>query len=384
MRYCLILFFLLGILGIWWEAPLCAAAGSGEGRGMDMSEWEDSLSLEEVDDVLHAMSGDGSAFSLQDYVSSVMDGEVSFSLGGIWEQFSGQFAEKLEEQKASFIRIIVLSVVAGVFMNFAGTVGEKELSDTGFFVTFLFLLSVLTAGFSQVYAVAEAALESLLTFMQALVPSFSLSLCIGAGTGTSLFFYETMLMGISLLEMLMSHVFLPGVQVYFMLCMVNQLAEDRFSRLAELVRSLLRFGVKLVFGVLIGYQGIQGMLVPVMDKVRSNTLLQTAKGLPGVGNTVGSVADTVLGSGMLIKSAVGVGGILAIAVLCFYPLMKVGIYTLLYRLGAALIQPLSDRRVASAVMAAAEAGKLMFRLLSAGALMFILSIAIALVCTNAV
>ncbi len=45
--------------------------------------------------------------------------------------------------------------------------------------------------------------------------------------------------------------------------------------------------------------------------------------MPGVGNTAGSVMDTVYGSGLLIKSAVGVGGVIAIVILCLYPMMKV-------------------------------------------------------------
>ncbi len=374
MKRWMVVFLFLGLL--WFPSVSHGAEREGE---MEMVEdFEERLSLEEVDEAVEG------TFSLEDYVSDVMDGKVSFSLGDFWNRLVRQMQGRLEEQKSSFIKILMLGVLAGIFMNFAGTVGDRDLSDAGFFVTFLLLLTVLTAGFSQIYSITESAMDDLLLYMQALVPSFSLSLCLGAGTGTSLFFYETMLMGISLLEMLMLHVFLPGVQVYFMLCMVNQLAENRFSRLAELVRSLLRWSMKLIFGLLIGYQGIQGMLLPVMDKVKNSAVLQTAKGLPGVGNTLGSVADTIYGSGMLIKSAVGIGGILAIGALCLYPLLKLLAYTALYRLGGALVQPLSDRRVTAAVMAAAESGKLMLGMIFAGALMFVLSITIVLVSTNAV
>ena len=204
----------------------------------------------------------------------------------------------------------------------------------------------------------------------------------GAGTGTSVAYYETMLIAISLLEMCTLYIFFPGVQIYFMLNTINQLADNHFSKMAGLVRSFLRFGIRFLFGVLIGYQGIQGMLLPVMDKVKNNTLLRTAKGLPGVGSSIGSVADTVFGSGMLIKSAVGVGGVLCILVLCFYPLLKLFVFQLMYRAGSALVQPVSDKRVAAALQTAAESSMLLMQFVFAGALMFLLSITIVVVSTN--
>ncbi len=370
-------FLLLGLLvpGICYAEEKTGESGWSE-------DWRDAISLEEVERVFDQMQGKESDFSPSRYVEEVMEGRVDFSLPGLWKLIIGKLENQLADQKKSIFQILALGIIAGIFMNFAGTVGNKDLSETGFFITFLLLFATLSAGFYTAFEVAGQALEALLTFMKALIPAFSLTLCFGGATTTSLAYYETMLITLSLIEMLMVHVFLPGVQVYFLISMINQLANNRFSRMAELVRSFLRFSLKVLFGVLIGYQGIQGMLIPVMDKVKNNSMLQAAKGLPGVGNTLGSLADTVFGSGMLIKSAIGVGGLICILLLCFLPLVKIFVYTALYRLGSALLQPVSEKRVVSAVYAAAESGKLLMGYLFAGALMFLLSIIIILVCTN--
>lgn len=372
----------VGILLLLWLAPCGICLAKQEKKNPE--EWQDSIPLEEVQQVFDRMQGTESKFSIQNYVRDVMDGKVEFSPGDLWQQSVEHIAGQFENQKNIIFRILALGLIAGVFMNFAGAVGERDLGETGFYITFLLLFATMSAGFYTVYSVAERAMENLLAFMRALIPSFSLTLCLGSSTGTSLAFYETMLIVISLIEMLMANIFLPGVQIYFLLSMVNQLADNRFSKMAELVRSFLRWGMKVLFGVLIGYQGIQGILLPVMDKVKNNAMLQTAKGLPGLGNTFGSLADTVLGSGMLIKSAVGVGGLLCIIVMCFYPLAKLLIFTAMYRIGGAIVQPISDRRVVAALQAVAESGKLLLGYVFAGALMFLLSIIIILVCTNMV
>ena len=339
------------------------------------------LDLQQTDEFFQRDGGEAD-FSLSSYVSEVMKGNADFSLGSIGQGVLDNFGKQFGEQRKTILRILVLGVFAGIFVRFAGTIGDKDLGETGFYVVFLLLTGLVSSGFYVAYEVANEALTYLVDFMKALIPSFSLALIYGGGTQTSLLFYETMLVAMGLLQMLMGGVLLPGVQIYFFMNIVNQLAEHRFSRMVDLIGSILRWSVKILFTVLIGYQGIQGMLIPVMDKVKNNALWQSAKGLPGVGNTVGSVMDTVLGSGVLIKSAVGVGGVIGILVLCIYPLLKLLVFTLVYKVSGAVIQPVSDGRIVAILQSAAASGKILLGFLLAGALMFILSITIVLVCTN--
>lgn len=344
-------------------------------------EWEEQLDLHQSDEILQKETKNTS-FSLTSYVSDVMEGKADFSFQSIGEGLLGYLGEQVSEQRETFFRILLLGIFAGVFVRFAGALGDSELGETGFYIVFLLLTGIVSSGFYLVYEIAHEALTHLVHFMETLVPSFSLALCYSGGSQTSLLFYQTMLAAMGLLEMIMTNILLPGVQIYFFLNVINQLAEHRFSKMVSLIGSLLRWSVKIMFASMIGYQGIQGMLVPVMDKVKNNAVWQTAKGLPGVGNTVGSVMDTLLGSGVLIKSAIGIGGVIGICVLCVYPLLKLLVFTLVYKVGSAVIQPVSDGRVVAILQSAATSGKILLLYVLAGALMFTLSITIVLVCTN--
>lgn len=345
-------------------------------------DWKDSISLEEAEDVFSQLQEGEGEFSLIQYVEDVRNGKIDFSFSELAKQGLNHIASQFEQQKNVLFRMIALGVLAGIFMNFSDTIGEKSLGETGFYITYTLMFTTIATSFYMAFTVAKESIDHLLVFMKVLIPSISLSLCLDGGTGTSIAFYETMLIVIALIEMVMAYVFLPGVQVYFLLSMMNQLADNHFSKITALVRSFLRWGIRVLFGVLIGYQGIQGLLLPVMDKVKNNTMLKTAKGLPMVGNTMESVADTLFGSGMLIKSAVGVGGLVCILLLCFYPILKLLVFACMFKIGGALVQPVSDKRMVSALEAAAESGKLLLGYVFAGALMFLLSITIILVSTN--
>ena len=167
---------------------------------------------------------------------------------------------------------------------------------------------------------------------------------------SSLAFYEAMLLAMGLLSMAMKYFLMPGVEIYFFLSVINQMAGHRFSKMVDLIGSILRMSIRILFAAMIGYQGIQGLLVPVMDRVRNN--------------------------------AVGVGGVIAIVILCLYPMMKVFLFTFLYRVAGAVAQPVSDHRIVMVLQSAATSGKLMLGYLLASGLMFLLSIVIVLVSTN--
>ena len=361
---------------------LCVSFVNGINAGAKETEWEDSISLGEVQQVFDGLQGTDSDFSIEKYVAAVMAGEQKFSIKSLADQAAEQILQQIENQKSTFFRILALGLLAGVFANFSGVLGEQSLGETGFYVTYLLLFATMAGGFYTVYQLAKETMDGVLAFMKTLVPSFSLALCIGSGSGTSLAYYETMLIAISIMESLMTYILLPGVQIYFFLSMLNLLSDNRFHRLTQLIRSFLQWCVKILFGILIGYQGIQGLLLPVLDRLKNNTVWQTAKGLPGVGNTVGSLADTVVGSSILLKSAVGIGGMVCILILCGYPLLKLLVFMGMYQIGSAVVQPVSDRRIVAAMQSAAESGRLLLGYVFAGSMLFILSIIIVLLCTN--
>ncbi len=148
-----------------------------EAKAEQKEEWQNELSLEQAD--LSLQENTEQSFSLQQYVTDVMDGTADFSFGAIVDCICEQVTGQWDAQKKTILHILALSVFAGIFVKFAGTIGDGDLGETGFFVVFLLLFSLVLSGFLGVYAVAEKALENLIGFMKALIPSFSLTLCYG-------------------------------------------------------------------------------------------------------------------------------------------------------------------------------------------------------------
>lgn len=88
------------------------------------------------------------------------------------------------------------------------------------------------------------------------------------------------------------------------------------------------------------------------------------------------MTDTVLGSAVLLKNAVGVCGMIAVLILCLAPVCRLAFCTLIYKAMAALVQPVGDKRLNECVAAVAEGVGLLLKIMVSSSMLFFLTIAI--------
>jgi stage III sporulation protein AE len=89
-----------------------------------------------------------------------------------------------------------------------------------------------------------------------------------------------------------------------------------------------------------------------------------------------------MGAGTLIKNAIGVTGLVVIVLICVIPLIKLIITMLIYKVGVAIVQPISDKRVITCISGAANAAGLLVYVVSIAAVLFMVTIAILAATTS--
>lgn len=104
--------------------------------------------------------------------------------------------------------------------------------------------------------------------------------------------------------------------------------------------------------------------------------------IPGVGNVFNSVSDLVLGSAILIKNSIGVAALLVLAVLCLIPAAKLVLFSLSYKLAAAVIQPVSDVRIVECISSVGEGMFLLMKTMVVSGILFWLTLAVMCAATG--
>ncbi len=347
------------------------------------SEILNRLDLGEAEE--YAMSAqDGSALSLTDTVRKLAAGDMT----GIGQDMLAAIRRTLFAEIStggSLIgQILLLGILGAVFANFSGVFSSGQIPETGFYVVYLLLFTLLTAALGESMTVAAEAVGTILGFMKVLMPAYFLAVAFAGGAVSSAAMYETAMLGMTAGEWTLNSVMIPLVRVWIILALAGNLTKENvFSRLTELVEQIIGWGMKTLLGLVLGLQLLQAMVLPYADSLKTGAIQKAVGLIPGVGQGAVSAAQMLLGAGVLIKNSVGTAAVIVLAVIAAVPAVKLLVLMLLYQCAAAMLEPVCDKRVLACVAAAAKGHRALLRIVLTAALLFIVTVAIACAGTNA-
>lgn len=331
--------------------------------------------LEEVQEVIDK-SGAG-VFRLEAFVMDVLGGEISLDLEMILDLLGEVAFSGIHNTSSELFRIIGIALIAAVFSNFSFSFRESNVSETAFYVCYVILYGILAVTFYGAYEITIEVIRHVTEFMKIIAPSYCIAIVLGNGIVSSTYWYQTIVIVVAIAENLLLKVVLPLVGVYMTVSLAGNISgENVLSKLCEIIEQIVGWCLKGMVTLLVGFSGVKGMLAPAIDRIKRAGLMKSAESIPGIGNVIGGVNETLLGIGVLLKDAFGTGCMIAIFVIGVIPLIRLAVYSLVYKAEAALIQPVSDKRIVSCLnMAATAAGMLMKTVFTASAL-FIIVIAV--------
>ena len=79
---------------------------------------------------------------------------------------------------------------------------------------------------------------------------------------------------------------------------------------------------------------------------------------------------------MIIKNAIGSIGLIVIILIILYPIIKLILSSLIFKLSAALLEPITDKRITSSIAAAGESLVLIMSCVVSVSIMFFILISI--------
>ena len=325
----------------------------------------------------------GEEFSFTELLGLLMSGQLGEAAGLLARTAGASLTDGLAAGAGFLGQVVVLGLSGAVFAGFAGVFRTGQISETGFFITYLLLCALLAAGFGEGVRLAGETLGQVLEFMRALMPAYFLAVAFSGGAVTAAGLYECMLFLLAGVQWLFLSLFLPGIQICFLLMLAGHMVkEDMLSRFRDLVGTGISWGVKTLMGLVVGFHLLQGLVLPYADAVKNSGLIRVMEVIPGIGGGVGAAANMVMGSGVLIKNTIGAGAVFVLAVIALAPVVKLVILAFLYQLAAAVLEPVCDRRITGCVSEAAEGYRMLVRLTASALALFVISIAMICAATN--
>lgn len=304
------------------------------------------------------------SFSMKEALIKLTRGERAFSKEAVQEFVYRFFFYQLDQEKELFVKLILLILLSAVFTSFAEVFENNQIGDISFFVVYLLFFTILMDSFSKMSSSLEKTISWMTEMMKGLAPAYYMTVCAASGAASAVVFYEGVLLMVWGIQWLLLTVLLPASGMYVLLQLVNSLSrEEMLGKMAELLNTAVSWGLKSLLAAVVGLQIIRNLVAPVMDSVKRGLLSKAAGALPGVGNAVNMVTELVVTSAVLVRNCLGVVILVVFVLIGAGPMLHYGILSLLYRLLAAVAQPVSDRRMVRALGTMGEGCALLLRIL---------------------
>ena len=116
--------------------------------------------------------------------------------------------------------------------------------------------------------------------------------------------------------------------------------------------------------------------------MKRSAITKGAEAIPGVGDLLGGMTEVTIAVLVLIKNGIGMAGAMICVLLCLVPFFQMLIVTFLYKLTAAILEPVSDKRMIGCIEAVGDGSRLLMKVIATMSMLFLLTIAIVAACSN--
>jgi stage III sporulation protein AE len=355
-----------------------------------ISDQFDQLNLEDLDAFLKKIDQDIddkiSGFSLIKIFEEARQGKLEMDVSGIFKALIIYFCREFLTHTSLLGKLIVLGALLAILEHLQSAFEQNTVAKLAHSIGIIALLTVALSSFTIAIQTGRDAIGNMVGFMQSLIPILlTLMAALGSLTTVALM-HPVIYVSLNIIATLIQNIVFPLIFCAAILGIVSSLSERfQVSRLADLFRDGSMLLTGLLLTVFTGILGVQGVAGAVTDGVGLRTVKYlTGAVVPVVGGVLTDAVDAVAGCSLFIKNAVGIVGVLAILFLCTLPVVKILSAAVMYRLAAALLQPLGAQELSESLHLLGNYLLLVFAAVAAVGLMFFIALTIIVGLSNVV
>jgi stage III sporulation protein AE len=316
-------------------------------------------------------------FSFSEYLEQVIYGEEEFSIVGIFKSLVQSALSSMDNERKHFSSILLITALTSLITPLAGMSKSRQTTEMSFYVSYMLLIGMLAELYSDIYQMAENILSKLLDFCEILIPAYMMGIAFSTGTATATSMYGISIYIMSLAEGVILKFLFPMINIYLCIVIANHVTKNSmFTKMTELLSSFVKWTNKTMLVAVAGMSTVQGLVSPGIDELKRDLTTKSIGTIPIVGSAISGASEIVLGAGMVLKNIIGAAGVIAILILCATPLFKIWLSQLLLKLSAAVMEPVSDKRLTLILDDTSKAVMLLFETALTSAFIFIVMLVI--------
>ncbi|HDK7167642.1 TPA: stage III sporulation protein AE [Clostridium botulinum] len=315
----------------------------------------------------------------KDYVKNFMEkGESHISVNKAAKAITTYVFKEIAASLKLIALLIMVAIICALLNNLQKAFSNETLSDIAYFACYALIIIILARSFYLGVNIARDTINKMTDFMMALIPILIMLIVSIGGIAEAAMLDPIIIGTINISANIFSRFIIPLICMTFVLQFVDNLSEDyKINKLTKLLNQVALWTQGIVMTVFVGVVTIRGITSKAMDQVTVKTAKYAVDNfVPVVGKCLSDAISTVAGYSLLLKNSISSLGLIVIVAMLLVPVIKLLIMAFMYKMAAALIEPISDSRLVNSIGAAGDSLILILSCLICVSVMFFIMIAI--------
>ncbi|MBQ8590358.1 MAG: stage III sporulation protein AE [Firmicutes bacterium] len=285
---------------------------------------------------------------LEQWISQFLSGDMTWDWQPLLSQLMRLCAGQLRDSLSSCAMILIICILSGLLNSLTDSFGKHTVSKIGKTICMLTVSTIVIRDFIEVFHYCVSQTDLMIVTVQSLFPVL-IPLTVASGkTVTGTILNPAMVGVIAMISTIMDQWILPAVYFSGALCLTGRLIDQSFLRKSgKLLKDAIVYSVGLTVTVLSAFTTIQGSVGKAADSILMKTARFSVDNfIPVIGGFAADSMDMVLSCTGMIKSVIGIWGVLMLLAVLVTPLVKMGVIILIYRVCSILAEALTDQMTA--------------------------------------
>ncbi len=354
--------------------------------------WQETarkLDLEEMEQFKHAIDGEITGYlencSVKEWLNHFMAGQWKLNPTEVARSLWRYFLREILANSQLLGKLLILAVISAMLVNLQ-TSFDQGVAKISTMACFLAISAIALGSFKYVMQIGQTAIDSMSNFMLAVLPQMMV-LVTGLGhLHSAAAVFPIMMASCTAFTRGIEWTVFPLIALSAVLNLANQLTDTiKLERMGKLVYTLAEIILGLMLTFFIGILTLRSIYGSVMDALTLRTgKFVTDAFFPVIGGYLSDALETAAGYVVLLKQAVGILGMLTIFGIFVFPILKIGVIALIYKVSSALVEPLGDNRISQVLDIMGSHLLLVLATVAAVGLMFFILVAILVSTGNSV
>ena len=276
------------------------------------------------------------------------------------------------------ISMIVIAILCTLLKNLQDAFSTKSISQIAFYACYAVMVMLLSKSFLISISVAKDVINGVADFMAAILPVLVTMIALAGGVTQAATIDPIVMAAVVIIPRIYVTVIIPLIMVGFVLQFANNLSEEhKIDNLCKLLKQWTVWIQGIIITSFIALLTIRGITSTTIDAVAlKTTKFAVDNFIPIVGKAFSDAITSVAGYSLIIKNAISGIGLMVIILIILYPIIKMVLMTFIYKMSAALVGPISDKRITSTIAATGDSLVLLLSCVLSVSLMFFVLLAI--------